>query len=182
MEPQEQQLPPQFDPYSYGYLPPQRDMDPLMSKHLDASDILDRLKKMLLGMEYNDETDEWAKSKEGPLMDPREIRVTIGYLQMFLNSNTFLSQLQEDRINDIMWDVSKKLAVLFYNLRHKLEPETRDMIWGMIEYPILLGLSRASKKITLDAFSKTQTSIEHIQGSPKTQQQAENKEFKVLGW
>ena len=197
MEPQ-QQYQQQQDPLAtnVGYIPQQRwDSDPMMSKHLDASDMLIKLKNMLMGLEYNDDEDEWKPAtikvrgddgkiymaEEGPLMEPKDIRVTISYLQMFLNPNTFLSQLTEERINDIMWDVNKKLAILFYNLRHKLTPDARDMVWGMIEYPILLGLSRASKKITLDAVSKIQQSHEIIQGTPRTPAQ-EQKEFKVLGW
>lgn len=173
--------------------------DPVMSQHLDSSEILTKLKNMLLGLEYNEEEDEWEETMmiigygkdnkpiyvaEGPLMEPRDIRITIGYLQMFLNANTFLSKLTEERINDIMWDINKKLAIMFYNLRHKINPNTRDMIWGMIEYPILLGLSRADKKITLDAMSKMQHSIEHIRAGQGTEQQPKttNKEFKILGW
>ena len=39
-----------------GYIPPHRfDSDPMMSKHLDASDILLRLKNTLRGLEDNDE-------------------------------------------------------------------------------------------------------------------------------
>lgn len=187
---------PQSDPYTVGFIPQQRNFDPMMDRHLDASAMLEKLKKMLMGMEYDEENDEWKPAKivvgydeqgnpmeveEGPLMSPRDIRVTISYLQMFLNANTFLSQLSEERINDIMWDVSIKLGILFYNLRHKLSPETRDMIWGMIEYPILLGLSRANRKITLDAVSKIQQTHEYIQGVPRTQPE-QSKEFKVLGW
>jgi len=199
-----EQPPPQQPPPGYvdpmmtttGYIPPQRfDQDPMMSKHLDSSEQLQKLKNMLMGMEYNDDEDEWKKTmvtvgydkdgkevqvEEGPLMDPKDVRITIAYLQMFLNPNTFLSQLQEERINDIMWDVNVKLAIMFYNLRHKITPTVRDMIWGMIEYPILLGLSRATKKITLDAVSKIQQTHEYIQAAPK--QQPEQKEFKVLGW
>jgi|TARA_Y100000034_G_scaffold136810_1_gene215981 hypothetical protein len=198
-DPLAQQPPPAQDPYgtNIGYTPQrQLDLDPMMSKHLDVSDILIRLKNTLLGLEYDDEEDEWkpvltlvgydkegneVMAKEGPLMDPKEIRVTISYLQMFLNSNTFLSQVDTERINDIMWDVSKKLSILFYNLRKKIAPHERDMLWGMIEYPILLGLSRAGNKITLDAVSKMQQSHEIIQASPKTPTPGE-KEFKILGW
>jgi len=179
-----------------GYSPHRgMDLDPMMSKHLDASDMLDKLKNTLLGMEYDDEEDEWKPAtmvigiddkgreiigKEGPLMDPRDVRLTISYLQVFLSPNTFLSILDDDTINDIMWDVSKKLAVLFYNLRRKLNPESRDMIWGMVEYPILLGLKRATRKITLDAVSKTQQSHEIIQASPNAQQPRKD-EFKLFG-
>ena len=170
----------------------------MMSQHLDSSEMLLQLKNMLMGLEYDDEEDEWIPSMtvigynekgeemkvpEGPLMDPKDIRITIGYLQMFLNPNTYLSQVDADRINDIMWDVSKKLGVMFYNLRHKINSGTRDMIWGMIEYPILLGLSRANKKITLDALTKMQHSIEHIQAGQGKQQQElkQPKEFKLFG-
>jgi len=170
----------------------------MMSQHLDSSAMLTQLKNMLMGLEYDDEEDEWIPSMmvvgynekgeemrvaEGPLMEPKDVRITIGYLQMFLNPNTYLSQLDQDRINDIMWDVSKKLGVMFYNLRHKINSGTRDMIWGMIEYPILLGLSRANKKITLDALTKMQHSIEHIQaGQGKQPQELKPpKEFKLFG-
>ncbi len=199
MEPPQQ--PPPVDPLlatNIGYNPQQRfDTDPVMTKHLDASELLSKLKNMLMGLEYNDEEEEWQPAmrivgyneegkvmriEEGPLMEPKDIRVTISYLQMFLNPNTFLSQINDERINDIMWDVSKKLAILFYNLRHKLAPETRDMVWGMIEYPILLGLSRANRKITLDAVSKMQQTHEIIQQAPLNQPHPEKKDFKVLGW
>lgn len=200
----EQQPPPPQPGYndplatSTGWIPPQRfdQQDPMMSKHLDASEILERLKKMLMGFEYDDDADEWraitvvigydkdgneVRVNEGPLMDAKDVRITISYLQMFLNPNTFLSQIDDERINDIMWDVSKKLGILFYNLRHKLTPNARDMIWGMIEYPILLGLCRANRKITLDAVSKMQQTHEIIQGNPKTPTE-QQKDFKVLGW
>jgi len=169
----------------------------VMSQHLDASEMLTKLKNMLMGLEYDEEEDEWVptqiilgydkegkevKAPEGPLMEPQDIRITIGYLQMFLNPNTFLSRLKEERINDIMWDINKKLAIMFYNLRHKLNPNTRDMIWGMIEYPILLGLNRADKKITLDALTKMQHSIEHIRaGQGPAVEQPKQKEFKLFG-
>ena len=197
MEPPQQQQP--VDPLSQniGYMPQRQfDADPMMSKHLDASEILSRLKNTLMGMEYNDEEDEWQPATriigydkdnkevtvpEGPLMDPKDVRTTVNYLQMFLNPNTFLSQITDERIKDIMWDVNKKLAILFYNLRHKITPHERDMLWGMIEYPILLGLNRANRKITLDAVSKTQQTHEYIQGNPSTPKPSE-KEFKVLGW
>ncbi len=195
----EQPLPPQ-DPAgaTIGYVPHQGyGADSMMSKHLDASEILIRLKNTLLGLEYDEEEDECkpammivgytkkgeaVKMEEGPLMDPPDIRITISYLQNFLNSNTFLSKIDDAQINDIMWDVSKKLAILFYNLRKKLSPHIRDMLWGMIEYPIFLGLKRASGKITLDAVSKMQQTHEVIQQNPKTQGTQEDGFNPVGGW
>ena len=61
-----QQQPPVADPYqtNIGYLPQQRqDIDPMMSKHLDASEMLLRLKHMLLGHEYDEEAEEWKKKR-----------------------------------------------------------------------------------------------------------------------
>ncbi|KKK79192.1 hypothetical protein LCGC14_2835990, partial [marine sediment metagenome] len=102
---------------------------------------------------------------------------TISYLQMFLNPNTFLSQLDNERINDIMWDVSKKLSILFYNLRKKIAPHERDMLWGMIEYPILLGLSRAGNKITLDALSKSNKLTKSSRADPKNPNKIRNLKY-----
>jgi len=198
IEQQQQPLPAQ-DPAgtTIGYNPNQRfNTDSVMTKHLDASEILIRLKNTLLGLEYDEEEDEWKPAmilvgyneknekmmmEEGPLMDPQDIRVTISYLQGFLNSNTFLSRINDSQINDIMWDVSKKLAILFYNLKGKLSPHVGDMLWSMIEYPIFLGLNRANSKITLDAVSKMQQTHEVIQATPKTQA-TQDEDFKILGW
>ncbi|GAF93760.1 unnamed protein product, partial [marine sediment metagenome] len=93
----------------------------------------------------------------------------------------FLSQLDDERINDIMWDVNTKLFSVFYNLRYKLTPKERGPLWASIEYPILFGLCRANRKITLDAVSKSMQTHEIIQAAPRTPT-TENKKFNVLGW
>ena len=194
MEPQQQ---PAADPLAIppGYISQQRyDTDSVMSKHLDTSDVLEKLKNDLMSYEFDEETNQWKPAtrtvydKEGkayqveepPLMDPADIRTTISYLQMFLNPNTFLSQISEDAINNIMWTVSRNLGIFFYNLRHKLNSQRRELLWDMIEQPIFLGLNRAHKKITLDAVSKTQQSHEIIQATPKAPK-PEGKDFKFFG-
>ena len=177
-----------------GYIP-QSNMHPeaMMSKHLDASDILIRLKNTLMGLEYDDEEDEWKHvmvpigidqegneilAHEPPLMDPRDIRLVMSSLHMYLNANTFLSLLDDERINDIMWDISQNLAILFYNVRDKITPHERSILWAQIEHSILFALYRAKGKITLDAISKTQQTHEI---APRTSIE-QQKEFKMLGW
>lgn len=202
MEAQQQQPPAAIDPLlatNIGYNPQQRfDSEPVMTKHLDASELLSKLKNMLLGMEYNDEEEEWQPAMriigydkdgkaieiaEGPLMDPREIRVLISSLSMYLDQNTLLSKFKEDRINDIMFSVCINLyCKLGYILRHKINPSTRDWIFAGIEHSILSALNRADNKITLDALSKMQTTTELIQQAPLNQPHPEKKDFKVLGW
>ena len=180
-----------------GYMPQSNiHQDAMMSKHLDASEILIRLKNTLMGLEYDDTEEEWKpvmvtlgfdedgneiKEKESPLMDPRDIRLIISSLHMYLNSNTFLSLLDDERINDIMWDISQNLAILFYNVRNKISPHERSILWAQIEHSILFALYRAKGKITLDAISKTQQSHEIIQTAPSTPTE-QQKEFKILGW
>ncbi len=180
-----------------GYIP-QRGMDieSMMGKHLDTSDMILKLKNMLLGLELDDESDEWIKvmntigyDKEGkevkvlagPLMPERTIRSIISSLEMYLSSNTFLSELPDDARNDIMFGVCQNLAIIWLRLGNRIRPEERAVIHSTIKDAIFLGLSRANRKITLDAMSKSQQTHEIIQASPKPQQQAE-KEFKVLGW
>ena len=83
----------------------------LINQHLNASDQLEKMKKMLLGFEYDDEEDEWKPAQiflgyneenkavygdQGPLMDPQKVRVIIQFLEMYLNSNTFLSKLSQE--------------------------------------------------------------------------------------
>ncbi len=190
-------LPPQqpVDPMAtnVGYIPQlQRDLDPIMSKHLDASEMLSKLKYMLMGYEYDEESDEYKKVmitvidskgkqvqvEEPPLMPPRTVRTLISSLEMYLNSNTFLSELKEDRINDIMWGVCQNLAILFFRLGSRIGPEERAWFGSTIKDTIFLGLSRAGNKITLDAMSKMQQTHEIIQGTPKTP--TPEKEFKMF--
>ena len=180
-----------------GYIPRQHmDIDSMMSKHLDASNMLMKLKYMLLGYEYNDEEDEWQQVmikikdyktgklvdvKSDPLMPERTIRTIISSLEMYLSSNTFLSVLEEDSRNDIMYGICQNLSIIWFRLGDKIRPEERAVIHSTIKDAIFLGLSRANKKITLDAVSKIQQSHEVIQATPKTPTQ-NKEEFKVLGW
>ena len=198
--PQQPPQQPYIDPLmqNVGYIPPQRmDMDPMMSKHLDTSEMLNRLKNTLMGLEYNDEAEEWKKvkivvgyDKRGkevtmdaePLLPERTIRSLIGSLEMYLSSNTFLSQLQPEDKNDIMFGVCQNLAIIWFRVGSKIRPEERAVIHSTIKDAIFLGLSRAGNKITLDAVSKTQQSHEIIQAFPKPQQPQEKDGFKVLGW
>lgn len=183
------------DPLGYMQRGQPQQQDSLLNKHLQTTEIIQQLKMLLMGYEYNEDTEEWVKSTieigtnedgspilayEGPLMDAKDIRVNISYLQMFLNSNTYLSNLDVDSINNIMWEVNLKLGQMFYRLRHKLQ-NNRDLLWGMIEYPIFFALNRAGGKITLDAITKMQHSVEHIQTNQQQNQQEQKKEFKVLG-
>ena len=165
----------------------------ILNRHLSAKKILIELENMLLSRRFNDDRQEWESVKitvydengknieipVPPLMNPGEVRLTISFLRAFLDSNTFLSELTPERINDIMWDVNCKLACIFYKLRRTLQPHQTQFLWGMIEYPILFGISRAGDKITLDAMSKMQHTIENI--NPK-QSEEEKKGFKLFGF
>lgn len=180
-----------------GYIPKQQwDTDPMMSKHLDASEMLSKLKYMLMGYEYNDEEDEFqpvmitvgydkdgkeVKVKGGSLMPERTIRTIISSLEMYLSSNTFLSVLDEDARNDIMYGICQNLSIIWFRIGDKIKPEERAVIHSTIKDAIFLGLSRANKKMTLDAVSKMQQTHEIIQATPKAPTQSKE-EFKALGW
>ena len=193
----EAEAPPQDE--GIGHIPriARAQQNTLLQQHLDAKEILNYIKKMMEGYEYDDESQTWIPSmvnvtvekdgqlvtkevEEGPLMEPKSIRITISYLYGFLNSNTFLSRNKEEMINNIMWDVCKKLNFMFFKLRKKMDAETRMMLKSTIEYAIYHALNRAGDKITLDAVTKIQQSIEHIEKlTPPQQQQPES--FKLLG-
>ena len=180
-----------------GYIPSQRmDMDPMMSKHLDTSEMLSKLKHMLLGHNYNEDDDEWKPvmvvvgydnngkkiiAEADPLMPERTVRSIISSLEMYLSPNTFLSRLEDDAKNDIMWGVCQNLGIIWFRLGNRIKPEERAVIHSTIKDAIFLGLSRAGNKITLDAISKMQQTHEIIQATPRTQPE-QSKEFKVLGW
>lgn len=194
---QGQPLPP-VDPLMQpvGYVPPQRyEMDPAMSKHLDASEMLIRLKNTLMGLEYNEEYDEWLRVKikgydnkgnevevdADPLLPERTIRSLIGSLEVYLSPNTFLSQLKDEDKNDIMYGICENLAIIWLRVGSRIRPEERAIIHSTIKDAIFLGLSRAGNKITLDAISKMQQTHEIITQSPSAQPQRKE-DFKLLGW
>ncbi len=173
-------------------------MDGVLNKHLDSSDILLNMEKMLKGYEFDEEQAQWVFSmrflgydketnqeryiKSGPMMDIIEINNTIGFMRNMMNSNTFLSYLDDDiMINEMMWDINIKLAKLFHRLRFKVAPNTREFMWGAIEYPIYMSLKRASGKVTLDAVSKMQHSVEHKTIGQETPEQKQAKQFKIFG-
>lgn len=179
---------------------PQTDKnDSMLSKHLQAEQLLEFIEKLLMGYERDDETGEYKKieievqgndgniykMEQGPLIDPNYVRLTIGYLKTFLNSNTFLSYMEDNRnINNIMWDVVVKLTRLLHPLKKRYPPETIDLYLSMIENTIFLALNRAYRKNTLDAMTKMQHSIEHLNATnPNDLKQKKPKnEFKVFGF
>lgn len=180
-----------------GYIPRFRQqMDKsMLETHLDSKDIIHHIKKMLEGFEFDDQTKAWTKSmmkvfdpqqnkiievEEGPLMDPKTIRLTVNYLQSFLNSNTYLSRSEPEMINNIMWDVNKRLVFLFHKLRDKIPSHVRMLLKSSVEVAIYHALNRAGDKITLDAATKMQQSVEHIQRG-HANSEAEKREFKMLG-
>jgi len=167
----------------------------IMSKHMDTTEILNYFENLLRSKEYDEEKQRWVQSfltvydKDGNevkiptplLMEEGTIRVVIGFLRQFQNPNTYLSELKEEEINNIMWDVSIKLFYLFRPLsKAGLQPHTLQMLWAMIEYPIFMSLKRAGRKITLDAISKNVSQQEIITSQP--QQTKEQPAFKILGW
>jgi|TARA_R100001530_G_C4319241_1_gene155240 hypothetical protein len=180
-----------------GFIPQGDEGQNVWVEHLDTTDILTFIEKMLKGYELNEQTEEWEPAKilvadeegkhhevfEGPLMEPNEIRVTITWLRTYLNSNTYLSKIKEDMTNNIMFDANIKLATLFYKLRHKITPEIRGLLWNMIENTVYIGLSRAGegrKGMTLGAVSDAHHTIEHLQNNPI--KPPEPKKFKMFGF
>lgn len=180
-----------------GYMPQSNiHQEAMMTKHLDASDMLSKLKHMLLGYEYNEEEDQWKPSfsffgydgegnkimrESEPIMPERTIRSIIGSLEIYLSPNTFLSNIGDEGKNDIMFGVCQNLAIIWFRLGHRIRSEERAVIHSTIKDAIFLGLSRAGNKITLDAISKMQQSHEIIQTAPSTPTE-QQKEFKILGW
>lgn len=177
-----------------------KDTESVLSRHLNATELLEQIEKLLMGYEYDTENEEYRKvtvqvqdpntgqiylTEQGPILDPQYVRMTIGYLKTFLNSNVYLSTYKDEEINNIMWDVNLKLMALLHPLKHRYESRMVDVIWSMIENPIYSALKRATDKTTLNAMSKMQHSIEHL--NPQSQQNQQNmnqgkKPFKIFGF
>lgn len=172
---------------------------PLLDKHLDATQIIDNLKNLLLGKEYDASKGSWVDTviliqdnygtikrvSQGPLIDPKKIQSLVNYLQMLLNSNTYLSRLDKEEVNNLMWDIEKELVPVFFRLlrRKKIDSDIMRLLWGMTDKPIFLGLKRASETsgggMTINAATKMQHSIERIDTKGPSQQ--DDKQFKIFG-
>lgn len=177
---------------------PGKDNESIMSKHLQANELLEQIEKLLMGYQLNNDTEEYEPVtiqqddgqggiillEQGPIMDPNYVRMTIGYLRTFLNSNVYLSYIESmDQVNNMMWDIKKKLTTLLHPLKNRYDSKMIDVIGSMVEYSIYMSLLRAYKKISLDAMSKMQHSIEHLNPSGQQGQQAQQqKKFKIFGF
>ena len=171
--------------------------DSVLNKHLEAGELLERIEKLLMGFEYDSEEEiykplyktieqngQMFKIEQGPLLDPNYIRLSIGYLKSFLNSNVFLSYIENsEQINAIMWDVNIRLTRLLHPLKNIHDPRTVEMTYAIIENSIYFAVNRSYKKNTLDAMTKMQHSIEHIgTGSTKPAGEEQKKSFKIFGF
>lgn len=182
---------PQFIPARINTNP---NTESLINKHLNSDDFITKLERMMLGFEYDDETEEWVEStiqvlnndgtystfKEGPLMEKREVKMLISLLRSYMNPNVSLSYVDDDAIiNDKMWDLSLILSKLFYRLRHKIGPSERDFMWKSIADSIHFATLRAKKKVTLDSLTQVQHVVE-TRHTGQTQNQQQEK-FKLFG-
>ncbi|MBI2047484.1 hypothetical protein HYT26_04980 [Candidatus Pacearchaeota archaeon] len=172
-----------------------KDSDSVFTKHLDASDLLQHIEKLLMGYEYDSEeetykpltkqiiqNDKVLLIEQGAILDPNFVRLSIGYLQTFLNSNVFLSYIESiEQINAIMWDVNVRLTRLLHPLKNRFDAKTVEVTYAIIENSIYFAVNRAYKKNTLDALTKSQHSIEHLGEGQKSATESK-KEFKIFGF
>ncbi len=175
---------------------PARHEGSILNKHLEASELLEHLEKLLMGYEWDNQTENYkpiyktvmqngnaVKLEQGALLDPNYIRLSIGYIKTFLNANVFLSYIENlDQINSLMWDVNVRLSRLLHPLKNVYDARTVEMTYAMIENPIYMALLRAYKKNTLDAMTKMQHSIEHVGSQQKPMEENAKKNFKVFGF
>jgi hypothetical protein len=169
----------------------------MLSQHLQTKELLDRLRMMLMSKEWDEEQQKWMTLTKTiyidnkpftveiePKMEPNEIRSIMSYMDMMLNSNTFLSYIDAERANNIAVDHNMKIMDIIFALRNRLSPAEKSFIWGALEYPVIFGLARAQNKITLDAVSKSQHTIESIQLGDKkqTEQPKQHGGMKLFGF
>ena len=126
---------------------PKREGDSIFSKHLEADKLLEHIEKLLMGYEYDSDNETYKplykqieqngqvlQIEQGALIDPNYVRMSIGYLKTFLNSNVFLSYIESiEQINAIMWDVNIRLTRLLHPLKSLYDPKTIEMTYAIIE-------------------------------------------------
>lgn len=169
----------------------------MFSKHLEPLKLLKFLEKLLMGYEQDD-NGKWiavmtkvkdnngklVEIERGALLNPDTVRMSIGYLKVFLNSNTYLSYIDDkEMINNTMWSVSLALTRLLHPLKKTHDQGFLSMLYSMLENSIYFAILRGYKKISLDAMTKQQHSIEHLQQGAQGQQQPKDKKmFKMFGF
>lgn len=176
---------------------PKRDGESVLTKHLEANELLEHIEKLLMGYEYDTDEEVYKhlyrtimqdgktyQIEQGALLDPGYVRLSIGYLKSFLNSNVFLSYIESiEQINAIMWDANIRLTRLLHPLKNISDVRTIEITYAIIENSVYFAVNRAYKKNTLDAMTKMQHSIEHL-GSGNVAKPAEEskKQFKIFGF
>lgn len=176
---------------------PKREGESVLTKHLEADELLIHIERLLMGYEYDSDQETYKplyrtviqdgkayQVEQGALLDPSYVRLSIGYLKSFLNANVFLSYIESiEQINAIMWDVNIRLTRLLHPLKNIFDVRTIEMTYAIIENSIYFAINRAYKKNTLDAMTKMQHSIEHLgSGNVAKPTEESKKQFKIFGF
>src|SRR3990167_6297279 len=124
--------------------PPRKEGESVLSKHLEATDLLEQVERLLMGFQFDSQAEEYKpilktisqngqmfQIERGALIDPDYVRLSIGYLKSFLNSNVFLSYIESiEQINAVMWDVNIRLTRLLHPLKNQYDIKTIDMTYA----------------------------------------------------
>lgn len=154
----------------------QREITPTLMYQLQIDDIIIEVEHLLRGDFFNESDEKWegGKNSEFKHMNELGIKRISSVLKTYLNRNDFLTTFEDDRIMKKCYLCASNMANLFVleGETYEMKEEEYDLIlWEIIMPNVEAAIRRATNSMTLDAHSKMQASIEHIDRGKEIQQQ-----------
>ncbi len=130
---------------------------------LDPVDIITELRHNLMNETYNADKKKWM-SKGTPKINEQGVNDIIDSVQSVVNKNTFLSDLDEDKIYDIMRILHVDIAALLFTNFYKYKIH-KNHLTQILWTPLLLlfpALKRAESGKTLKSLTQMHQIVEQI--------------------
>ena len=165
----------EYDPNLIQALSRQKEgVDTEIKYQLDSDSIIIEIEHLLRGDYYNEEANKWINEPLNRHMNEMGIKRVASILKTYLNRNEFLTTFEDDRIMKkclLCVDNVANLFVLEGDIYEMKEEEYDLILWEIIMPNVESAIRRATNSMTLNAHSKMQASIEHIDHSQQNMEQ-----------
>ena len=164
----------------------QQMITPTLMYQLQIDDIIIEIEHLLRGDTFDETTEKWVLHPEYKHMNELGIKRISSILKTYLNRNDFLTTFEEERILKKCFLCACNIANLFVleGETYEMKEEEYDLVlWEIILPNVESAIRRATDSMTLNAHSKMQASIEHIDNSQQNQQaQIEQQQSRWKFW
>jgi len=163
-----------IDPNLLQLVRGQQQNAPALMYQLQIDDIIIEVEHLLRGDTFDETSEKWELHAEFRHMNEMGIKRVASILKTYLNRNEFLTTFEDDRIMKkclLCVDNVANLFVLEGDIYEMKEEEYDLILWEIIMPNVESAIRRATNSMTLNAHSKMQASIEHIDHSQQNMEQ-----------